>query len=86
MKRSLLMLAGAIVLMAANSVLGDTLTMQCTRGICVRARCDDWRENCSAIGTFQRRAGAYSVPRAHRVCNEFGDCRFALPSLMAVRR
>jgi hypothetical protein len=80
MKRFLHILAGAIVLLSANSALADTMTMQCTKAICVRARCDDWRENCSAIATFRHINGRYSVAHAHRVCDEFGDCRFALPA------
>ncbi len=80
MKRSLTTLGGALLLLSATSAFGDTLNMQCTKTNCVRQRCDDWGENCKPAGYFQGANGQYIAPQSHEVCNEFGDCHFAMPS------
>ena len=81
MKRSQAMLGGAVLLFSAASALGDSLSMHCNKSACTRVRCDDWGENCSPVGYFRRVNGAYAVPQSKQVCDEFGDCHYALPSL-----
>ncbi len=84
MKRSSAMLGGALLLFSVASALGDTLIMHCVKSACTRVRCDDWQENCSMVGYYRFANGAYSVPHSRQVCDEFGDCHFALPSLAPV--
>ena len=79
MKRSPALLAGALLLLSAPSAFGDTFVMQRIKSDCSRARCDNWGENCSRVGYFQRAHGAYSVPYSRQSCNEFGECHFAMP-------
>jgi hypothetical protein len=79
-KRSLTLFGAAVLLLSVTAALGDSLVMQCNKSNCVRARCDGWGENCRPAGYFVRAKGQYSVPHSHQVCNEFGDCHFALPS------
>ena len=73
-------LFGMMLLLSATAAFGDTLVMQCNKANCVRARCDEWGENCQPAGYFERTKGRYAVPQSKQVCNEFGDCQFALPS------
>jgi hypothetical protein len=70
-----------VLLLSVAAALGDPLVMQCNKGNCVRSRCDEWGENCRPAGYFARTNGQYAVPQSKQVCNEFGDCHFALPSL-----
>jgi hypothetical protein len=79
-KRSLTLFGGALLLLSATAALGDPLVMQCNKGNCVRSRCDEWGENCRPAGYFERAKGQYAVPQSKQVCNELGDCHFALPS------
>jgi hypothetical protein len=83
-KQYLTLLGGTLLLLSVGSAFGDTLVMHCIKTDCVRARCDDWRENCSPIGQFRRSNGAYSVPHSKQVCDEFGDCHFAGPRFPAI--
>jgi hypothetical protein len=71
-----------VLLLSATAAFGDTLVMQCNKANCVRARCDEWGENCQPAGYFQRGKGQFAVPQSKQVCNEFGDCQFALPSFL----
>ncbi|MGD0866806.1 MAG: hypothetical protein ABSA49_14755 [Rhizomicrobium sp.] len=80
MIRTLALLGGTILLLAANSAFADALVMQCDKTACMRLRCDDWRENCSLAGYFRHANGTFAVPHSRQVCDEFGDCHFALPS------
>ena len=80
MKRSLTLFGTALLLLSVTAALGDPLVMQCNKTNCVRSRCDEWGENCRPAGYFERTKGQYAVPQSKQVCNEFGDCHFALPS------
>jgi hypothetical protein len=73
-------LSGIVLLLSVTAAFGDTLVMQCNKASCARARCDEWGENCTPAGQFQRGKGQYAVPQSKQVCDEFGDCHFALPS------
>ncbi|MGD0142689.1 MAG: hypothetical protein ABSC92_06000 [Rhizomicrobium sp.] len=79
MKRSLVRLGAALTLLSATAAFGDTLATQCHKADCVQMRCDDWRENCTPAGYLERTNGRYAAPQSQQVCNEFGDCHFALP-------
>jgi hypothetical protein len=80
MKRSLTMLGGILLLQSATSAFGDSLVMQCNKTDCVRQRCDESGENCKPAGYFQGANGQFIAPQSHEVCDEFGDCHFAMPS------
>jgi hypothetical protein len=80
-KRSLTFFGAALLLLSVTAAFGDSLVMQCNKGNCVRARCDEWGEHCQPAGVYARTKGQYAVPQSKQVCNEFGDCHFALPSL-----
>jgi len=78
--RSLTLFGATLLLLSATTAFGDPLVMQCNKANCVRARCDEWGENCQPAGQFVRTKGQYAVPQSKQVCNEFGDCHFAPPS------
>lgn len=80
MKRSLTFFGVALLLLSATTAFGNSLVMRCNKTNCMRARCDEWGENCRPAGQFVRTKGQFAVPQSKRVCNEFGDCHFALPS------
>jgi len=80
-KRSLTFFGAALLLLPVTAAFGDSLVMQCNKADCVRSRCDEWGENCQPAGQFERTKGQFAVPQSKQVCNEFGDCHFALPSL-----
>jgi hypothetical protein len=70
----------ALLLLSVTAALGAPMVMQCNKANCVRSRCDEWGENCQPAGYFVRTKGQYAVPQSKQVCDEFGDCHFALPS------
>ena len=80
MKQPIALFGMALLLLSVTAAFGDTLVMQCNKANCVRARCDEWGENCQPAGHFERTKGQFAVPQSKQVCNEFGDCHFALPS------
>jgi hypothetical protein len=84
MKKHLAILFGVFALVAAAPALSDQLLTQCTKHDCARMRCDDWGENCSRVGSLERTHGNLAAPMAHQVCNEFGDCHYALPGFPPV--
>jgi hypothetical protein len=87
MKRHLATILGAVALFSAWSALADTFVMVCDKAACVRERCDDWHEDCSPAGYFKHtKIGNFAAPMSHQVCNEFGDCHYALPSYPSVNQ
>jgi hypothetical protein len=79
-KQPLTLFSAALLLLSVTAAFGDPLTMQCNKASCVRSRCDEWGENCRPAGYFERTKGQYVAPHSKQVCDEFGDCHFALPS------
>lgn len=79
MKRHLAIFLGALALLSTPA-FADTLSTVCDKHDCARVRCNDWGENCGRSGFLEQAHGNFYAPQSHQVCNEFGDCHFAMPT------